>query len=212
MSPSIPKNLFSAAVLYASYLTYRCQQPPNKNPTAVKQTNADPFTRSKFTLLIAYHGHLFLLLGAIHALLRSSLRKPKHPCSTLLPMLTIGGATLRLLSFAQLAKNFTFAVARPSSLITSGVYAYIQHPGYTGGVCALVGFSGLVLRTGGVFACWPGLWASAFVYANYIFVAGFVLWVVTVRVPHEEDMLKGAFGKEWEVYHARTARFIPWLL
>ncbi|RDW87013.1 methyltransferase family protein [Aspergillus mulundensis] len=233
MSPDIPQTLFSAGVLLASYLTYRCQQPPNPNPSAAKQSNADPFTRTKFTRLIAYQGTLFLLLGTIHALLPLLPPQPHasvcpaqntlnpslftwSPRSTILLTLTVLGGTLRLLSFAHLSQNFTFAVARPSRLITSGVYAYIQHPGYTGGILALAGFSRLVLRTDGVFACWSGtkLWSCiwVFVYANKAFVEVFVFWVVFVRVPSEERMLRDAFGAEWEGYHARTARFVPWVL
>jgi protein-S-isoprenylcysteine O-methyltransferase Ste14 len=31
------------------------------------------------------------------------------------------------------------------------------------------------------------------------------------RVKEEEMMLKSTFGKEWEVWHAKTKRFVPGL-
>jgi protein-S-isoprenylcysteine O-methyltransferase Ste14 len=33
-----------------------------------------------------------------------------------------------------------------------------------------------------------------------------------LRVRDEEKMLKEKFGKEWENWHSRTARFIPWIV
>lgn len=34
---------------------------------------------------------------------------------------------------------------------------------------------------------------------------------VGVRVRDEERMMKRTFGEEWEVWHSRTRRFVPWL-
>lgn len=39
------------------------------------------------------------------------------------------------------------------------------------------------------------------------FVGG--LWGLRVRVRDEERMLRARFGKEWELWHARTKRFVP---
>jgi protein-S-isoprenylcysteine O-methyltransferase Ste14 len=33
--------------------------------------------------------------------------------------------------------------------------------------------------------------------------------LLVVRVRDEERMLRGSFGKEWEVWHTKTGRFIP---
>jgi len=35
------------------------------------------------------------------------------------------------------------------------------------------------------------------------------LWMLWKRTLEEEDMLRKAFGKEWEEWHAKTARFVP---
>jgi protein-S-isoprenylcysteine O-methyltransferase Ste14 len=34
-------------------------------------------------------------------------------------------------------------------------------------------------------------------------------WGMPVRVTDEEKMLQREFGKKWEIYHNKTARFIP---
>jgi hypothetical protein len=38
------------------------------------------------------------------------------------------------------------------------------------------------------------------------------LAMMRLRVQDEEGMLKKRFGKEWEEWHAKTARFIPYLI
>ena len=37
----------------------------------------------------------------------------------------------------------------------------------------------------------------------------FMIGGLAFRVREEEAMLKKAFGNEWELWHARTARFVP---
>ena len=49
-----------------------------------------------------------------------------------------------------------------------------------------------------------GVWSALLVGSG---VSG--LYTIWVRVKDEEAMLKGEFGREWEEYHRRTARFIP---
>ncbi|KAM3547281.1 hypothetical protein ARSEF4850_010117, partial [Beauveria asiatica] len=41
-------------------------------------------------------------------------------------------APLRLGALHGLGRNFTFGLAKPSGLVTDGIYKYIQHPSYTG--------------------------------------------------------------------------------
>ncbi len=76
-------------------------------------------------------------------------------------------------------------------LITTGPYAHIRHPMYTG----MVGFG-------------TGL---ALVGANWIFVALAVLVVVglVLRIPQEEKMLIAEFGQDYRSYMQGTGRLIP---
>jgi protein-S-isoprenylcysteine O-methyltransferase Ste14 len=76
-------------------------------------------------------------------------------------------------------------------LVTTGPYARMRHPIYTG----LVG------------------WATGFalVTANWIFVAFAVVtpMVFFLRVPREEKMMLDTFGEDYRKYMERTGRFLP---
>lgn len=135
----------------------------------------------------------------------------------------IAAAPIRLLAFRQLGRNFTFRLARPSSLVTGGLYAYVQHPSYPTNWVVLVGNIALLLRLDGVFGCvlpgWVvrsgmgmGMGNGQGIGVWPVFLGCFVvmvLWIVWVRVKDEEAMLKREFGREWEEYHGRTKRFVP---
>jgi protein-S-isoprenylcysteine O-methyltransferase Ste14 len=125
-------------------------------------------------------------------------------------------APIRLLAYRQLGKNFTFQLATPSKLTTTGLYHYVQHPSYItlmGVTFAWIFFS---LRVDGVIACiMPGFlwswvvavpWLSESWGGILLALTGWGLWI---RVQDEEAMLKAEFGKEWEVWHGKTKRFIP---
>jgi protein-S-isoprenylcysteine O-methyltransferase Ste14 len=80
------------------------------------------------------------------------------------------------------------------------MYAYVQHPSYTGLAVMAVGSFFVFFRLDGAIACfvsldyWPRLQArSAALYA------GIGTWLI----------LKELFGTEWERWHAKTKRFIP---
>ena len=76
-------------------------------------------------------------------------------------------------------------------LITTGPYARIRHPLYTGmfGWCA----------------------ALSLLTANWIFVAVCVLFILGLlwRIPKEEQMMIEAFGDEYKKYMQRTGRLFP---
>jgi len=76
-------------------------------------------------------------------------------------------------------------------LITSGPYARIRHPLYTGmfGWCA----------------------ALSLLTANWIFVMVCVFSIAGLlwRIPKEEQMMIEAFGDEYKAYMQRTGRFFP---
>ncbi|KAH7040925.1 uncharacterized protein B0I36DRAFT_311764 [Microdochium trichocladiopsis] len=138
---------------------------------------------------------------------------------TILPLLSIIliGAPLRLIPYSTLAKNFTFALTEPDKLVTSGIYSLVQHPSYTGLAALFFGNSVLYYRYDTpLAACWcPPEWypwikmlAVGFVWPTFV-AAGF--FGISVRVRQEERMLKAKFGKEWEQWNSRTARFIPYL-
>ncbi len=76
-------------------------------------------------------------------------------------------------------------------LVTTGPYAHIRHPMYTG----MAGFGGRL----------------ALVSANLIFVALAALVVagLVLRIPQEEKMLVDKFGEEYRTYTQRTGSLLP---
>lgn len=126
------------------------------------------------------------------------------------------GGALRLSAYGGLGPNFTFHLAQPDQLITDGVYARLQHPSYSGLALIEAGTVPLILRWDAAAAgCWMEEWMREKVSGRGTMWAMLVVMLtgvfITVRVRDEEKMLKGRFGKVWEDWHARTARFIPGL-
>jgi protein-S-isoprenylcysteine O-methyltransferase Ste14 len=127
--------------------------------------------------------------------------------------LTISGTLVRLQCYRLLGPLFTFdiGIQEKHKLITSGPYAYVRHPSYTGACCAVFG----------ALMCYsmPGSWvyectkADALVdtFAWVLLVETVIVVTILVRRAREEDeMLKQTFGKEWEEWARRVpANFIP---
>lgn len=123
---------------------------------------------------------------------------------------------LRLWCYRSLGKNFTFELAKPDRLVTTGIYAYIQHPSYPPLWIIQMTAMMLFLPLDGVLGCWIPLWVILmwqdykwYLLAAFGQITGLALWY---RVREEEEMLKETFGEEWEAWHKKTARFIPGLL
>ena len=136
--------------------------------------------------------------------------------ATVIPMLLIlcVGVPLRLIAYGSLGRDFTFALAEPGRLNTSGIYGYLQHPGYASLAVLVVANVALVGRVDGALSCWVEPASYGFVERAWWYVllpvgCGVVSWGFWTRVRQEEGMLKGKFGREWEGWHAKTPRFVP---
>ena len=137
--------------------------------------------------------------------------------TSILSLLAIAsGGALRLSAYGGLGPNFTFHLAQPDHLITDGVYGYLQHPSYSGLALVEAGTVPLLLRwDAAAIGCWMEQWMQEQASGKGMVLA--VLGVIvtgvfiTVRVRDEERMLRERFGKVWEDWHARTARFVPGL-
>jgi protein-S-isoprenylcysteine O-methyltransferase Ste14 len=77
-------------------------------------------------------------------------------------------------------------------LITSGPYAYVRNPIYTG-------MLGMLIATGLAMEHWIAL-----IVAVVLFVVGMV-----IRVRSEEKLLRAAFGAEFEEYAKRVPAVLP---
>ena len=132
---------------------------------------------------------------------------------TCLGLISIIGSPLRLAAYRGLGQNFSYQLAKPDKLNTSGLYAYVQHPSYVGLILVVAGNLALFWRWDGALGCWIGEgfrgalngWGGVVLASLVvIFMSG-----VRVRVLDEERMLKETFGEEWVRWHQRTSRFIP---
>ena len=109
-------------------------------------------------------------------------------------VLILAGAGLRWSSFWALGQYFTFTVnvSSDQQVVTAGPYRVLRHPGYTGGLLAIIGL--------GV------------VYANWIGLAGFVvpcLIVIVWRIRIEEAALLQTAGDPYRAYAAHHKRLLP---
>lgn len=127
--------------------------------------------------------------------------------------LTLSSGLIRDACYRTLGRFFTFEITiRPEhQLITSGPYAYVRHPSYTGILLGVVGT--LLVHFG------PETWYAAVVlptitgkaYAvSWCAMETFVLWSILARAPVEDRLLRGQFGEKWEQYAARVRwRVVP---
>lgn len=111
-------------------------------------------------------------------------------------LLFAAGAALRWASFWALGQYFTFTVnvSADQDVVTRGPYRVLRHPGYTGGVLAMLGI--------GV------------IYANWIGLAGFVLpclVIVIWRIRIEEAALLKTAGPAYGAYAADHKRLVPFV-
>jgi protein-S-isoprenylcysteine O-methyltransferase Ste14 len=217
-------------MLAAGLITIKCGTPPN---TSQKRHSTD-----RVSLIVTLLPPLmrFVLVGFIyHALLtllpayapahipqlcpgyeqtNATLFTWNATTASSLAAIFVGGY-IRLAAYGGLGKSFTFLLAAPDHLITDGIYRWIQHPSYTGLALLTAGCEGLFLRWDATPACWVSgeILARLDGWGVTAVVGVLVLnvWVCATRVRDEEEMLRQQFGKEWEVWHRDTKRFIPGL-
>ena len=106
------------------------------------------------------------------------------------------GSLLRRHCWRMLGKHFTGDVKASADqpVIEEGVYRWVRHPSYTGGMLMYLG-TGLALTN----------WMSVLIIA----VAGGAAYLYRVRV--EERALQTALGERYQEYMTRTKRFIPFV-
>ncbi|KAG9308882.1 hypothetical protein JVU11DRAFT_11342 [Chiua virens] len=135
-----------------------------------------------------------------------------HPLPLVAAVLGLFGMGIRLWCYRALGPYFTFELALlpGHKLVTTGPYAFIRHPAYTGGLLALVGMTLANISNGswayecGYVLSWWGLgWGS---------VAGISTIVIVERCLREDKLLREAFGEEWDTWSRQVRwRMIPWV-
>jgi protein-S-isoprenylcysteine O-methyltransferase Ste14 len=227
--PDLKSLSLTLCILLSSYTTYLCGTPPN--PTPYKSTNPDSMSIAVTPSALFIRRLINVSLGIYHAFLtatypsppRTICPQPSHlapylftwtPHSIICITAILLACSLRLSAFSALGPNFTFRLAAPKKLVTSGLYSYVQHPSYTGKAFIVLANIALIQRADGAVGCWLPDWIVEARLFGRALVCLFVCVVTSItwnRVKDEEMMLKSTFGKEWEAWHERTKRFIPGL-
>ena len=109
-------------------------------------------------------------------------------------VILIAGVGLRWWSFWALGSYFTFTVdvSPDQQIVSQGPYRVLRHPGYAGGLLAIIGIGIL--------------------YGNWVGLAGFALpclAIVLWRIHIEESALLSTAGDRYRVYAARHKRLVP---
>jgi protein-S-isoprenylcysteine O-methyltransferase Ste14/rhodanese-related sulfurtransferase len=165
-------------------------------PFRLTRAQRDPHRRGEDLRTIT-HGYV---TAAFLCLIAGPLEQVYFP-HDVWPVLQVAGAAfgliglgLGVLSFVQLGRNFRVYAAprRSGTLITTGLYAWVRHPMYTG---VILGLGGYALIFGSVAAgcCW---------------LACSILYLV--KAVKEERILADRFP-EYEEYRKKTWRFLPFV-
>lgn len=230
-------TLLGAAMVLAIYLIDICATPPNPSlPQKDRQTKdhigvllgaGTRITTMRYAAIFCFMYHTLITVLPAYAPEYMAQVCPnaenRHPAifewsttTTLALAMTYLGAAIRIMAYGGLGRLFTFHLAPPDRLVTSGVYRWIQHPSYTGLLLIVVANFMLFIRWDGLFACWIS--GSTLAILNgwgvptIITSVSFAAFLLALRIRDEEEMLKRKFGKEWEGWHARTKRIIPGIL
>lgn len=110
-------------------------------------------------------------------------------------VLACAGLALRYAAIASLGDAFTWRVAShsPHPLKRDGLYAWVRHPSYLGGLLAGLGLLCLC-------GAWPALVGFAVVHGG----------VVSWRIRREEEALAAAHGEAWLSYAKGVPALWPW--
>ncbi|KAJ6523879.1 hypothetical protein DFH09DRAFT_1190033 [Mycena vulgaris] len=122
--------------------------------------------------------------------------------------LIVAGSALRFRCFCELGRQFTFALTLRTDhmLVTTGPYAVVRHPAYTGGIMMLLGAVLTLLCDGSWW--WCGGCATAwgtFLELNFVISAALCAYAFA-RGAKEDTYLEKFFGERW----ARYARDVPY--
>ena len=112
-------------------------------------------------------------------------------------LLGAGGLVVRAAAFITLGRFFsrTLREAEQHTLVTSGIYKLIRHPGYLSDFMIFIGIA-LALGNLILITAIPVLFIPAYIY----------------RINVEEMMLLEVFGKQYTEYRKKSKRLIPFIL
>ncbi len=109
-------------------------------------------------------------------------------------VVTIIGVVIAIWARVNLGRNWSSkpAVKENHELVTTGPYAYVRHPVYTGVILMAFG----IAITGSIFGI------GAFIIASFFYI---------LRIGKEEKIMQEIFPNEYPEYRKRTKRLIPFV-
>jgi protein-S-isoprenylcysteine O-methyltransferase Ste14 len=118
-----------------------------------------------------------------------------HPLTSYIGLLLVlSGIAVRWTAILTLGRQFTttLTIVENHKIIDSGIYKYIRHPSYAGG---LMSFLGLSIS----FSNW----------ITFIIIFVPILFGYIYRINIEEKLLMNHFGEQYIIYARKTHRLIP---
>jgi len=112
-------------------------------------------------------------------------------------IIMIIGMVIHFLSMITLGKFFTrtLTITNNHSIVCSGIYRKIRHPGYTGTILFGVGFG-----------------IASYNWILFSFISLLLVLIYSYRINTEEKMLLEHFGNEYKNYKAESWQLIPYII
>jgi protein-S-isoprenylcysteine O-methyltransferase Ste14 len=104
------------------------------------------------------------------------------------------GLILRVFCILQLKNKNYWRIIPPQRLITTGVYKYIRHPMYSGGLLMSLGLFGILTE-------WKITICLFYLLVNF----------TIDRIDKEEQMMLMVFGDKYIEYMKKTKMLIPFI-
>ncbi|KAI0833834.1 hypothetical protein BC628DRAFT_1308518 [Trametes gibbosa] len=122
-------------------------------------------------------------------------------------VLTLSGGLIRLWSYQAMGELFTYEVVikKTHSLVTTGPYAYVRHPSYTGVILMLIGEHLMQFGDAG-YVTYCGIKHTHFAVVVYSWPLIALFGAVSLyrRCTVEDAQLGEHFGVVWRNYSARV--------
>jgi protein-S-isoprenylcysteine O-methyltransferase Ste14 len=167
-----------------------------KKPLSPPDQTRAPGSLKGLALQAMSYGILWAVRRAMFTPIFSGSERLAIAASVLAICVAVGSVWLIMMAVKTLGKEWslTARLVEGHKLATSGPYAHVRHPIYTG-------MLGMLLATGLAFSHWIALLA-----ALVVFFVGTI-----IRVRSEEELLRGAFGEQFEDYARRVPALVPGL-
>jgi protein-S-isoprenylcysteine O-methyltransferase Ste14 len=146
-------------------------------------------------VIVVVHFHRHAVAGAVVSISRSARFRPGIPGQWAGVGLCLAGFAFAFWARAHLGRNWgmPMSLRQDHELVTSGPYAYVRHPIYTGIMLAMIG-SAVSISI---------VWLALFVFY-------FAYFLYSART--EEKMMLAQFPDTYPAYRRRTKMLIPFVL